>query len=96
MAVEAVQNQTLSQVPNFDGRVMRRREEVAAIWVESHLCHRAGVCVVELDQLLTANVPDLDGVVCRATGNARAIRVEANGVDRAFMEVVLIDALFVL
>lgn len=64
VAIQAVQNQTLSQVPNFDGRVMRRREEVAAVGMESHLCYRAGVSVVKLDQFLTADVPDLDGVVC--------------------------------
>lgn len=76
MAIQSIKNVSLTQVPDLEGRVVARGEQVAAIGVEVNLVYIATVCVVVLDEALASDIPDLDCAVLAATGHTGTIRVE--------------------
>lgn len=91
MAVKCVENVPLSQVPYLDSRVIRRRQEISAIRMESYLVDWVLMRVIVLKKTLATNIPDLDRFVSTTARNAGTIWVEPNGINIAFMIVKALD-----
>jgi len=49
MAIESVEDVSLTEIPNFKGGVIAAGKKVTTIWVEVYLVHLGGVGVVVLD-----------------------------------------------
>ena len=69
---------TLSQVPNFDRRVITSRQEVSSVWMEINLVYIGAMGIVMLDKPLTSDIPNFDGLIRAATSNASTVRMEPN------------------
>ena len=76
MPVKSVENVSLPQVPDLDGRVIAARKQVPSIWVELDVGARGGMSIVMLNQPLTSDIPNLDGVIVGTRSDAGAVWME--------------------
>ena len=78
MPIQGVEDVPLTQIPDFQGRVVGRGEQVSAIGVEVDLVHVGAVGIVVLNQPLASDVPNFDGFVLRTTGHTSTVGMELN------------------
>ena len=88
MAVQGVQDVTLTEIPDLDRRVSSCREQEATIRVEVDFFDDVRGCIVVLDGLLTADVEDFDNFVGATASDAGTIWVE---LDRLHALVVVVE-----
>ena len=89
MAVKRVQNVSLAQIPDLDGRISTCRDEIATVGVEGYFVDDVVAGIVVLDWFLASDVEDLDYFVGATRCYAGAIGVE---LDRAHSLVVVVES----
>ncbi len=72
---------SLTQIPDFNGRIGGCREQVSSIRMERNFVHHIISCIVVLDRLVHPDVEDFDDLVGATGGNTGSIWVELDRLD---------------